>query len=598
MPNVNVMKKELFKFIGREFTDEEFINLCFEFGLEMEQGDGTEMQMTRVDDKGTAIDISKEEVYKLEVAANRYDLLCLEGISQILKSYLGFGKIPRLTIKNQREGPLERIIVKPETQEVRPFVVGAILRNITFDIQSYNSFIDLQDKLHQNICRKRTLGSMGTHDYDKIQGPITYEARHPRDIVFQALKQTESMNAEQLFEKLRQDQKLKKYLHIIENKPKFPVFYDANGQVLSLPPIINSDATKVSLDTKNVFIEMTGTDLHKIEICLIIVAGLFSSHCAPESEFTIEQVEVHHEVDGRIEVFPQLTYHEFEVQLSQVNKTLGLSMDIQKAKECAEKMGLLIKDQDDTTKLVVEVPPIRSDVLHACDIIEDIGIAFGYNNIPRELPPTNTIGMQQPLNKFSDLVRIELGQAGYIECLTMSLLSIKENYEFLNKPFNENEAIQISNPKTIEFEVVRTSLIPGLLKVFQSNMNESLPQKVFEVSDVAMLDDTSDVLARNERRISAMYMNTNSGFEIIQGVVDLIMTKIGAKHGEDYRLQESDDPMYFPRRGANVVLSGKVIGSLGVLHPQVLDSFHIKYPVTCFELRLNEIFEHFKLKSQ
>lgn len=112
------------------------------------------------------------------------------------------------------------------------------------------------------------------------------------------------------------------------------------------------------------------------------------------------------------------------------------------------------------------MPPVRSDILHACDIIEDIGIAYGYNNIPLELPPTNTIGKQQPANHFTDLVRAELAQAGYIECLTMSLLSIKENYKFLNHEFNQNEAIQISNPKTIEFEVVRTSLIPGLLKVF------------------------------------------------------------------------------------------------------------------------------------
>lgn len=126
-----------------------------------------------------AIDISKDVVYKLEVAANRYDLLCLEGFTQAIKSYMGMGPIPRLSIKNRPEGALEKIYVKPETLEVRPFIVAAILRNIKFDLQSYNSFIDLQDKLHQNICRKRTLGSMGTHDYDKVQGPFTYEARAP-----------------------------------------------------------------------------------------------------------------------------------------------------------------------------------------------------------------------------------------------------------------------------------------------------------------------------------------------------------------------------------------------------------------------------------
>lgn len=129
-------------------ADEQFIDLCFEFGLEIEIDTAAEMNMTRVDDQGNAIDISKETVYKLEVAANRYDLLCLEGFSQAIKSYLGISPIPKLSIKNQRPGGLEKIIVKSETKEVRPFVVAAILRNIKFDLQSYNSFIDLQDKLH------------------------------------------------------------------------------------------------------------------------------------------------------------------------------------------------------------------------------------------------------------------------------------------------------------------------------------------------------------------------------------------------------------------------------------------------------------------
>jgi phenylalanyl-tRNA synthetase beta chain len=63
------------------------------------------------------------------------------------------------------------------------------------------------------------------------------------------------------------------------------------------------------------------------------------------------------------------------------------------------------------------------------------------NNIPKVFPPTNTVGKQIPLHKFSDLIRSELAQAGYIESLTMSLLSIKENYEYLRRPFNEDEAV-------------------------------------------------------------------------------------------------------------------------------------------------------------
>ena len=143
------------------------------------------MQMTRNDDSGNAIDISKEIVFKIEVAANRYDLLCLEGIATAFKTYLGLGKVPQYTVKNHREH-LHEIIVKGETASVRPHVVACVLRNISFDLKSYNSFIDLQDKLHHNICRRRTLASMGTHDLDKFanDSPITYEAVAPEEIFF------------------------------------------------------------------------------------------------------------------------------------------------------------------------------------------------------------------------------------------------------------------------------------------------------------------------------------------------------------------------------------------------------------------------------
>jgi phenylalanyl-tRNA synthetase beta chain len=272
--------------------------------------------MTRNDADGKAIDISKEIVYKIEVAANRYDLLCLEGISEALRAYLGISKAPRYNVKKP-DTPI-RIVVKPETASVRPYVVGCVLRNITFDHKNYNSFIDLQDKLHNNICRKRTLASMGTHDLDKLASdePITYEAQKPEDIVFQALKQKEPMDCVKLFEIFKNDMKMKKFLPILEPHERYPVFYDKNRQVLSLPPIINSEATKITLDTKNVFIEITGTDLVKTKVCLAIMAAQFSRYCAEGSQYVIEQVQVDYEADSsKSELTPSMSYHAFDLEL-------------------------------------------------------------------------------------------------------------------------------------------------------------------------------------------------------------------------------------------------------------------------------------------
>jgi phenylalanyl-tRNA synthetase beta chain len=274
--------------------------------------------------------------------------------------------------------------------------------------------------------------------------------------------------------------------------------------VLSLPPIINSEQTKITTATKNVFIEITGTDLVKTKVCLAILAAQFSNHCAEGSQHTIEQVEIEYEGDeSRNELTPSMTYHNFDLELQYVNRLLGINIDIAKAKECATKMGLTVLDTQDQ-KMKVEFPPTRSDILHPCDLVEDIGIGFGYNNIAKVFPDTNTVGAFQPNNKFTDLLRQELAQAGYIEQLTFSLISFKDNYENMRLPLNNAECVQISNPKALEFQIVRTSLLPGLLKCLQGNKKEPIPQKVFELSDCCALAPGSETGARNVRKIAAM----------------------------------------------------------------------------------------------
>lgn len=123
---------------------------------------------------------------------------------------------------------------------------------------------------------------------------------------------------------------------------------------------------------------------------------------------------------------------------------------------------------------------------------------------------------------------------------------------------------------------MRTSLIPGLLRVFQSNQNERIPQKIFEISDCAKIDPTSDTGCVNFRKICIMQLNTQASFEVIHGALCQLMTKIGATLNKDFYLKphgDGGDAKFFPQRGADVYLSGQNIGSIGVLHPEVLDNF-------------------------
>jgi phenylalanyl-tRNA synthetase beta chain len=280
----------------------------------------------------------------------------------------------------------------------------------------FSSFIDLQDKLHQNICRKRSLVAIGTHDLSTIQSPFSYEALPPEDIKFTPLKQTQEFNAQDLMEFYKSDVKLKQFLPLINTSPVFPVIYDANRTVLSLPPIINGAHSAISLDTRDIFIECTATDLHKASIVLNTMVTMFSGYCT--EAFTVEPVDVTDSL-GVTRTWPDLSSRTVEVDMGYINSRIGTSLQAEAAANLLTKMCLDTQAVGET--LVVKVPPTRSDVLHPCDIMEDVAIAYGYNNLVEEVPKTVTVAKQQPINCFTDLLRAELAMAGFTEVLTFIL---------------------------------------------------------------------------------------------------------------------------------------------------------------------------------
>lgn len=110
---------------------------------------------------------------------------------------------------------------------MRPHIVGAVLRNVSLTEDAFRSFLDLQDKLHHNLCRKRRLVAIGTHDLDSVKGPFIYDARPPQNIKFVALKQTEELDAIELFKRFESDLYIKPYLAIIRDEPLYPVVLDS-----------------------------------------------------------------------------------------------------------------------------------------------------------------------------------------------------------------------------------------------------------------------------------------------------------------------------------------------------------------------------------
>ena len=594
MPTIIVNRAALFKAIGQSFTDKEFDDLCFEFGIELDDVT-TEEDIYRNEQRKEGINLSKETLYKIEVAANRYDLLCLEGLALALRIFLQKQKMPEIKPLNILPEDERKLIVYDSVNDVRPIGLCAILRDINFTDEMLKSFMDLQDKLHNNICRGRKLVSMGTHDLDTVKGPFIYRALKPEHIHFVPLNREEEVNGDGLMSILKDDPKLGKYLYLLEGKEKYPVMMDSNGVIMSLPPIINSQHTKMTLNTHNVLLDITGTDKTKCEIVLNTLIAMFSCYC--KNPFTVEEINVINHETNEGKIYPDLTPRKFKVDINYLKTITGI-YDIlpDKIVKLLEKMELKAEIIN-SNELEVSAPITRSDILHPCDIAEDLAISYGYNNIKKELTKTKTHGVQQPYNKLSYLFRDEMAMGGYVEFLTMALLSHKDMFTNLLHEEKDDKTAQILYSQSKEFEYIRSSLIPGILKSIEGNKANQLPFKIFEISDVVICDENNEVGAVNRRRLCFAYTNTTSAMEIVQGMVDLLMKKIGLifncdNKEKNYTIKKSNNEIFFNDRQAEIfILDDIKVGIYGIVHPKVIKNFGIKNPVTLCEIDLQLIMD-------
>ncbi|KAG5507068.1 hypothetical protein JKF63_05814 [Porcisia hertigi] len=626
MPTLAVAKEYICRLIGKSYTDEEFDDLCFQFGLELdditsekeiymrEQGKSVKADAAPIE---TPAHLSEEKLYKIDTPANRHDLLTAEGMACALKVFMGTMPLPNYRVLN-RANPLYRMTVEKSVKNVRDYVVCAVLRNIRFNERSYNSFIDYQEKLHAGLARRRTLASVGTHDLDKVQvTDFIYGCRPRETIRFVPLRQTKELNCagDGLTQYYAEDRHISKYVPLISSLPNYPVVYDGTGKnVLSLPPIINSHYSAISVDTKNIFIECTAPDHYKAQVLVNQLVCAFSVYC--DEPFTVEAVQVSYEEpapDGTTSlVTPTMETKEMTMNVARLNSVIGI--DMKNGSECAvllKKMMYTIKETNEHEVTVV-VPPVRTDVIGVADVMEDVAIAYGYDNITYVECKTRGLVTQTPINKVTQLLRTELACAGYIELLTLSLCSHADAFENLGR-VDDDVAAHIANPQTMEFQVCRPSLLPGILKTLATNKSKPLPQRFFECADVVLLDNEHNfpsILemktnyescgARNQSHVAAVHCNgTTSGFEKIHGLTELTMLKLGVPskaevpgdyEGDYYTLEKGADGAFFPGRAMDIILhrAGQAvrIGHLGVIHPNTLKAYDIPSPCSYMEINI------------
>lgn len=574
MPIVSVLPGRLYELMGvNPMTQEELRQLLLQFGLELDEVVEEEVEGKKV------------IRYKIEVPANRPDLLCVESIAVALKVYLG-GEHPNYAI----QPPQLTMNVDPSVDEVRPLIICATLRNVTFTPDSYQSFIDYQDKLHENLCRRRVLASIGTHDLNLCKPPFSYTAEKPEDIVFVPLMGGEEVNGRQLFENLHHHQQLSRYLHIIEDKPVWPVVRDADRHVMSLPPIINGYRTRITLDTKDVFIECTALDRTRAMNAVVVLCCAFSLYS--QTPFTIEQVNVVKNVVT--EVTPVFDTIDFQCTLDYIKSMTSVEdLTVEKVSELLSKMSLNVKAEADGNAMTVTVPPTRTDILHQCDIAEDVAIAYGYNRIFKEKRKVIPSGKPLARAEYIDRLSKEVAACKWVGIFPFSLVSKADCFEKLLLP--EVPHIEFMNSTTKSLEMPRTDLLPCLLTsahciLNQPNLKKVLPLRLYLIDDVILLDEKAETRTRNEHRFAAIICDTKSRFDKVHGLLDRFFV-LNACKAEDVKLVAQDVPTCIKGQRAAVMYKNNQIGWIGVIHPQVLLNFGLTTPIVAFEICIDSFIE-------
>jgi len=524
---------------------------------------------------GTPVDKVADEEIEVEIFPNRPDLLSYQGFK---RSFLAFlGKKPGLKeYKINKPQKDYKLIVDSTVKEVRPYTACAIIKNLKFDDKKIKEMIDIQEKLHVTMGRNRKKLAIGIYPLEKITLPIIYKALEPDKISFIPLEMDREMNGLQI---LQRHPAGRDYAHLLAGKAKFPIFIDAKNQILSMPPIINSQITgKVSETTKDIFLECSGFDLDTLKKCLNIIVTTFA-----DMGGEIYQMEIQYGLTKK-EITPNLNPEKMKISLENANKLIGLKLNEKELQKNLEKMG---HKYDSKTK-TVESPAWRVDIMHEVDLIEDVAIAYGYENLFPEIPSISTTGKEAKKEMIKRKISEILAGLGLLEVLNYHLTIKNDQYDKMSlSEKDKKESIDVENSKT-EYTTLRENLSHYILKNLSENVDAEYPQKIFEVGTTFELDQKKDIQEKEKLAIAL----TPGNFTELKQVAEYLFRMIE----KDYKIVEPKETHkktghFIDGRIGEIKINDKTVGYLGEVHPKILQHWKIRMPVAIFEIDLEEIFK-------
>ncbi|PIT83973.1 phenylalanine--tRNA ligase subunit beta [Candidatus Micrarchaeota archaeon CG10_big_fil_rev_8_21_14_0_10_45_29] len=497
---------------------------------------------------GIPIDASDGDSLSLEITPNRPDWLSVEGVARSCKSYIS-AKAPYYACKKSKIN----FTADSSVKSIRPHIGSALIENVRLDDEFLGSIIQLQEKLHDTLGRGRKRMAIGLHDASQISPPFTYKAVPPDSASFVALGDSSPSTCAQM---LKNHEKGIKFSHLV--KGKCPLIIDKNKKILSFPPIINGELTRVGKKTKTILLDCTGTHEGVVRCTVNILCAAFADMGAKISTVKINGKE-----------YPLFEPIKTTLALKEANSLLGLNLDKKAAARHLARMGHSISGN------TVLSPAFRADIMHPVDLSEDIAISFGYNNFKPTLPSFSTTGKTQ---SFSHIHEAAIG-LGYFEALSWILTSA----DVLKKAQAQKGSLKVKNPLTEEFTTMRPALYPNLLQIFANSKSQPMPQCLYELGPVILASGKTNSQKTNFCMATAQ---PKASFTQILSHLKGFLQAAGAP---PLTLSGHDAPGFILGRCAKIKIGGKDAGIAGEIHPEVLEGFSIEQPVALFEIDASTI---------
>jgi len=550
MPVITLQRERFCSFVGRQLTVEEMVSWLPWIGFDIEE--------------------TGSDYVKVEFNPNRVDFCSYAGVARAYRGLMGWETgLPKYEVKDGRT----TLRISKAVSKIRPYMLAAVVRDIRFDEDSIVDLMEMQEDLHWGVGRNRRKASIGVHNLDVVESPFTFTAVAPDKARFVPLDSAEEMTLNEILEK---HPKGMAFRQLVDWAPKYPLLIDRNQKVLSMPPIINGELTRVTSKTTNLFLDVTGTDYTAVERSLNVLATALA-----DMGGTLEKVNVKYP-DHSV-VTPSLTPQKMKVRTSYANELLGLKLSDAQVVESLRKCRLdatAVKDG----LVDVAIPAYRIDMLHTVDLVEEVAIGYGYYRLIPTIPERLTIGEQHRASRTVNLCRQIMIGLGFTEVMNFTLTNEIDQYEKMRS--KADGLIRLANPVSAEYTILRQELLPCLMKNLADNRHESFPQRLFEVSDVGQINQR--VETRVERRLHMAGVSSHSvaNFTEIKSVVEAILHNLGLKHWE---IRAVGSPSLLEGRAVAVYLKRRKLGVFGEIHPEVLNNLELENPTCAFEIDIEEL---------